>query len=272
MDKIPLMGFTRGIFEIFVPGVFLLLNFYFALYMTPYTSETLKNLSSNINEIILALIIFSFSYLLGVILRILRATWADKLSGYFLSLTHIKNKSNLSYTDNFPYEKYNRIYYKETFNPDKLYNDTNQDRSEIINFFQSKWIIVNNSLSFNLIKMMLICEDEIAAKEIYAAESLSRYISSMLYCLLISVFILLLVLVIDIVYFDIGKKDLFIGLGPVFVMYLFGILAILHNFRIIRRKEVDTVFALAFKYRERLFSSKGSGSAPRNGNDKQEPT
>jgi hypothetical protein len=28
---------------------------------------------------------------------------------------------------------------------------------------------------------MLICEDEVAAKEIYAAESLSRYIASMFY-------------------------------------------------------------------------------------------
>lgn len=66
-----------------------------------------------------------------------------------------------------------------------------------------------------------------------------------------------------------GEKNLLIAIF--FSMYLLGIYKILENFHFIRHKEVDTVFALAFKYRERLFSSKGGGGAPRNGNDKQEP-
>jgi len=65
-----------------------------------------------------------------------------------------------------------------------------------------------------------------------------------------------------------GEKNLLIAI--VFSMYLFGIYEILKNFHVIRHKEVDTVFALAFKYRERLFNSKGSNGTPKNSNDKQQ--
>ncbi|MFO1431995.1 MAG: hypothetical protein U1F76_17945 [Candidatus Competibacteraceae bacterium] len=267
MDKIPLMGFTRGIFEIFIPGAFLLLNFYFALYMIPYTSEFLKNLSSNVNDIILALVIFSFSYLLGVILRIMRVDWVGKKSACLLS--YREWESGLWYTDEFPYRAFNERSYARYFKLDKP--NLEQHISEIKKFFEDKWITVDNNLSFNFIKMILICEDEIAAKEIYAAESLSRYIASMFYCLFISDIVLLVVWLTNVLtgpkFF--GDKNLFIAI--IFIIYLFGIYAILKNFHFIRHKEVDTVFALAFKYRECLFSSKGSGSAPRNGNDKQEP-
>ena len=83
-------------------------------------------LSKNIqfNELFLILIIVSFSYFLGVILRLLRTKRVDILSAWFMRLWSL-NKSELL-TDKFPFHEWmiNR------------FSDKNYYPEDVVKFFQ----------------------------------------------------------------------------------------------------------------------------------------
>ena len=92
---------------------------------------------------------------------------------------------------------------------------------------------------------MIISADEKAAGEIYAAESLTRYISGMFYTLTFA-FVLILVTV-ALRYMILGQ--VMIGLVIILAAYLFGIEEIVRHFRFIRIKEAETVFTASFRNR-----------------------
>lgn len=110
MNGIPRIGGVSGIFDVFVPGLFLLFNFGIFLYFFPYlTEETLNQIKSAFSHpTLIILISISLGYLLGVILRISRVKAADKWSGRFLRI-YSKNcrrkasRSNLYCHSKFPY-------------------------------------------------------------------------------------------------------------------------------------------------------------------------
>ena len=66
---IPTIGGARGIFEIFIPGVFLFLNLTAVVYLFPFIDEDTKNylLSCSSNPFLSLIIIICFGYLIGVI-------------------------------------------------------------------------------------------------------------------------------------------------------------------------------------------------------------
>ena len=201
MKSFPIIGDIAHVFEILVPGMFLLLNFIGAIYFFPLNvttsqrDELLKLFTTD--PVVSLLLVISFGYLLGILLRLMRCTISDKFSGMFLHFTErrkhqkgvsLKNQlSGDSITTSlpllseckFPYTEYLGLICKTHYTPDALY------------FYKRVWSLKNRNDShfFNFCKTLVTLEDVKAGLEIQYAESLSRYISSMFYAIVIAVVI-----------------------------------------------------------------------------------
>lgn len=289
MNRIPSIGGARGIFEIFLPGIFLLLNLTAAAYLTPPIVEfalTVK-MDGTFAWFVSVVMLISFGYLLGVMLRILRTERADLWSAGFLRipfritslfykiLKWLINSRVISWILKTTWwgtkfiNKMNRWIQKRKTTPPLHLVEKFPYTGSIgrkcrtgfpegaLEFYEDIWSATGKKegkVLFNFCKVMLVTEDETITHEIYAAESLSRYISGMLYALGISFLTLFSVGIYR--YFLNEKIDYF--LIPFMVGYLLGVLVILLNFRFLRLKEADTMFAATFKNRDILFRSRGS--------------
>jgi hypothetical protein len=80
---IPTIGGARGIFEILVPGMFLLVNLGVVVYLLPFIDvETRDLIAACVSEPVVAVVIgVVFGYLIGVVLRLFPPGGPDKLSG-----------------------------------------------------------------------------------------------------------------------------------------------------------------------------------------------
>jgi hypothetical protein len=243
MNSFKNIGGAGGIFHIFVPGLFLLLNLAVGIYFFPLvdmqTQAHIKGvLRSPTASVIL---IVGVGYLVGVILRIFRCEFADRLSAWFLRRFHRKawgpkTSKNLYAHEPFPYPQWLGVLCGH------LLPETRE-------FYERVWKEKDSPAFLNFCKVMVISQDERAANEIYAAEALSRYISGMLYGLFVATVAITAVIVTQSV---ISHKT-----NPVLVAvvigYITAIVGILANFRFIRIKEVYTVFVATYKNRD-LFS------------------
>src|SRR6185436_13588532 len=90
---IPTIGGPKGIFEIFVPGVFLLLNAVGTIYFSSLIDEqTRQKLLENVSKpglgpfigLLGLVIIICFGYLIGILIRLLRVEVLDRWSGAWL--------------------------------------------------------------------------------------------------------------------------------------------------------------------------------------------
>ena len=247
--NIPTIGGARGIFEFFVPGVFLLLNLGFATYIFPYTdAETKNGIAAAASSPALALTIgISFGYLIGVVLRLFQTDLPDRLSAAWLRTfdrraRHGDRKFKLWAIEQFPYfgwiEQTCRLYLP----------------SEALDFYQNTWGQrkqgQQNKQFFTFIKMMITSDDERAADEMYAAESLCRYIAGMFYALCFACLSLLIPIIVS----YLGFGQVLISLIIVLAIYLFMIIEILAHYRFLRIKEVEIVFAASYKNRD-LFAA-----------------
>ena len=249
--NIPTIGGARGIFEIFVPGTFLLLNLGFFIYISPFTDPQLKHLitSAATSPAIALILVITFGYLIGILLRLVKTDITDHLSGFLLRLTARRehpSETRLWATEEFPYigwlgkschlylSKDVEVFYSRIWSPQKRKGQNKQ--------------------FFNFVKTMLCSKDERADTEVYAAESLSRYISGMFYAL--SFAFILFVFTIFSTYFASGQWS--IGLILVAIAYLVAMIIILSRFRFIRIKEVEAVFAASYKNKE-MFKSMAVG-------------
>jgi len=243
--NIPTIGGARGIFEIFVPGVFLLLNLGVCVYLSPFSDNQINALikAGATNTTIAVILAVCFGYLIGILLRLFRTDFPDRLSGLWHRMTGRRehpNESNVWKTEAFPYirwlEESCRLY---------LSKDA-QD------FYEKNWkprqVEGANKQFINFIKTIVSSSDEKAAAEIYAAEALTRYISGMFYAL--SFAFLLFVFTILSRYFLL--HELLGGLIILSAAYLLAILIILSRFRLIRIKEVEAIFAADYKYEKWL--------------------
>lgn len=240
--NIPTIGGTRGIFEFFVPGIFLLLNLGVAAYFFPYTdNETRNGITAVASNPALALIVaVSFGYLIGVVIRLFQTDLPDRLSAAWLrrfarDARQKDRKFKLWATEQFPYfgwiEQVCKLYLP----------------SVALDFYKKTWGCrkpgEQNKQFFTFIKVMVGSNDERAADEMYAAEALSRYIAGMFYALFFAcIFILITVIVAYLV-----SGQVLMGLVIVLITYVFVIAAILAHYRFIRIKEVEIVFAASFK-------------------------
>lgn len=243
--NIPTIGGARGIFEIFVPGMFLLLNLGAIVYLFPFTDDETKRLivSGASNPVLVLVIAVGFGYLIGVLLRLFQTDLPDKWSAAWLRRfrRHArkgKDEFKLYATEEFPYIGWIGEVCKEYLPP------------EAQAFYDKVWAgrkrAGHNKQFFNYCKTLISSSDERAANEIYAAESLTRYISGMFYALAFSVVLILVTVILR--YFASGQTMA----GPIIILlaYLFAIVEILQHFRVIRIKEVETVFTASFRNRE----------------------
>jgi hypothetical protein len=249
--NVPTIGGARGIFEIFVPGLFLLLNLVGATYLLPFLDQDTKHFIevTATNPGLSLMIVVSFGYLLGVLLRLGPTGPPDRLSGFWLG--HVGDKSdeverNALRQTRFPYIGW--------------MCETSGKRvpAEVAAFYRATWGIAGLATSktfFNFMKVML--SDESAKGEIYAAEALTRYISGMFYALLVSFGALggALICLIH------SGKGMW-GIVVILAAYLFAGLVILRRFRTIRVKEVEAVFAASYRNRRRFRKMAEEADAP----------
>ncbi len=242
--NIPTIGGTRGVFEIFVPGAFLLLNLAAVVYLLPFIDEDTKSFISGCgsNPALGFVIILCFGYLIGVILRLLTAEPVDKLSAKWIQMTKTRAHQEdgtfkLWAHERFPYIGWIGEVCKSDLPPNtvKFYHNTWANRRHK----------GRNTHFFNFCKTIINSVDERAANEIYAAEALSRYISGTFYSLVIASCLLFVTVVLY--HGSLGK--IVIPLLLIVVVYFLAIAAILNYFRFIRIKEVEIVFAATFRHR-----------------------
>jgi hypothetical protein len=241
--NVPTIGGPKGIFEIFLPGVFLLLNLGMAIFLFPFSDDETKQFIVDIgsNPALLLIIAIGFGYLFGVLLRLLRLRIPDDLSAAWLRRFHpdarLDGKYELWATEDFPYIRRVEQLCKQFLSSKVLdfYNEIWKDRRQ-----DNK----QNRSFFNLCKMMIYSEDERAANEIYAAEAMCRYISGMFYALVLSCGLLFSIVVLYI-----ASGQIFVGLIAVLCAYLCALVVIMKRFRFMRLKEVETVFFASFRNR-----------------------
>ena len=239
--NIPTIGGARGIFEIFIPGTFLLLNLASVVYLLPFIDEDTKDLFIVItsNPGLSLIIIICFGYLIGVILRLFSTKSTDKLSVKFnkIFVPHAKENGKLKLwaDEEFPYVSWIGEICKSYLPHEAydFYNKTWGDHEKV------------GRQTMNFYKTVINSTNEKAALEIYSAESLTRYISGIFYSIVISFCLLFITFILK--WFISGK--IIIILPLILLLYLLGIVIILYHYRFIRIKEVETIFAAAFVQR-----------------------
>lgn len=255
--NVPAIGGARGVFDIFVPGAFLVLNLAGVAYMLPFTDSGTRELirASLTNQFLAAIVLICLGYLLGVILRLFRTEWPDKLSAAWIRRFNRHSRGEdgswrLFACEKFPYVGWLREKCTLYLPPD------------VLEFYERTWNWDGNRQSapnlmfFNLCKTMIPSDDEAAQHEIYAAEALSRYISGTFYSLIVSAAMLLIVTLAQLLFHRFS-----VAVSLVLLLYISCIVAILKNFRFIRLKEVDSVFDATFKHREKFEWHIGRGKS-----------
>ena len=263
MDALGLGG-VRGFFAIFVPGVFLLINLllsFFILFIDTI-SNNLEYLSSKgididlltnsglSSQFVVLVIIISFGYFIGVLLRLLRTDFPDRLSAAWLRRFYgfAKNDDGsfkLFAVEEFPYIEWLGEVCLMYLPP------------QAFDFYKEMWqernIGTRNKQFFNFVKIIVSTSKESYSVEINAAESLSRYVAGMFYALLFSFILIIFVVIFSLI----RDGSVQIGLFFLLVVYLLGLIQLLAQFRLIRIKEVETVFAVSYKNRNELFRELG---------------
>jgi hypothetical protein len=250
--NIPTIGGARGIFEIFVPGMFLLVNLGVVVYLFPFVDEETKRLiAAGASDPVIALLVtVGFGYLVGMLLRLFRPALPDRLSGAWVRGfrrrgRQAKGELGLWAHEDFPYIGWIGEVCRECLRSD-----------EALEFYEKTWGRIHevrekkglSSPFFCFCKVMVSCADERSAGEVYVAESFTRYLSGMFYAL---VFASAMVLVTVILQYVVDRETM-VGLIIVLCFYLLAIGTILGRFRSIRTGEVEIVFAACFKNRHQF--------------------
>lgn len=242
MQNIRLIGGAGGIFHILVPGVFLLLNVVGCAYIFPLTSPETREEIQRVfgNPTTGVVVILGFGYLIGVILRIFRSEYPDQWSARFLRFYDKNARAPETDENRYAYEEFPYTRWVE-----RTIHNLPGDVKE---FYDNTWKKSSSKAFLNFSKLLVISEDERAANEIHAAESLCRYISGMFYSLVTSAILNIVVVISQIITLQLPHIVLLMLLAG----YLVAIVGILVNYRFMRIKEVQTVFYSAYKNR-RLF-------------------
>ena len=237
MKDIPSIGTARGVFDIFVPGVFLLLHLIVTAACianaVPAVRTAVQPLVDNVALSAAAFV--CFGYLVGMLLRLLKTKWPDKLSGRFILFCLGKRwpEGHPFLRERFPYFAYLRYLAEKKLPP------------ETLEFYKRAWLprveATGNRQFFNFCKVVVNAVDERSGVEAYRAEAITRYVSSMFYALVSSaVLVALLALIMPCA-----------CLWGVVILYVAAALLILHNLRFLRFKEVEALFTVTY-YNDRI--------------------
>ena len=256
--EIPKIANTKGIFEIFIPGTFLIVNMMgvFILFFHSYIDTNLNDQSFLVkflmNPVFCTIILICFGYLAGIVLRLLRPEMPERWSKFYHNKKYANN--DITFFDSeFPYLEWFDYLFKNSNYPEE-YKST----------FERIWCsgigISHKKHFFNFYKLLVCFHDKDVAEEIFSAEAVSRYNVGMFYALLISIVLLFITAVTFPLYefflygfFDFHDLYIFI-IGFLFFIYLFSFKTIVSNFRLIRIKEVETVIIASLKNEKKLKS------------------
>jgi hypothetical protein len=246
MDKIPVVGGARGVFEIFVPGLFLFANLLIPLYALPWTrAGTLAAMQQFANPAAGLVLLVCFGYLLGVLLRLARADTPDRWSSWYLKRYHrdakLRDGSFAQFAvDRFPYFEWLKQSCRENL------------PSTAFDYFNLEWaprkLPWRNKRFFSLCKLAIVHTGNPIANEVYAAEALTRYVACMFYALVISLAIALLAGAVSFPSTRSGGTAWLV----LAALYASALWVIVKNYRFVRFKEVDTVFTACFISRIRF--------------------
>jgi len=247
MNQVPAIGGARGIFEIFVPGLFLLVNIVATFYFSPWTStQTRVQMQTLTNPLTGLVLLVCLGYLLGVLLRLARADTPDRWSSWYLKTfdPEAKNEKG-SYeahaVDHFPYFTWLEQIYRVHMPP------------AVVRYFKEEWKPrklegQRNKPFFNLCKISLAYAEKPTPAEVYAAEAMTRYVACMFYALRIA---LVLALISAVASLAVTPRSSLVWL-IVAALYAIALWVIIKNFRLVRVREADTVFAACFAARIRF--------------------
>jgi hypothetical protein len=242
---VPKIGRTQGIFEIFVPGLFLLLNIVGACYLCPWFPFQTRSLLLEIgkNVALSVVVVISFGYFVGVLLRLMKTNFVDKASSWWAwnMFGKWKGHPKEQYFEGIPYFSYLEWECSTMLPP------------EATKFLKEVWLkrtsksagsifYKDNREFFNYCKTIINDNDSPNVDAVFAAEALTRYVASIFNALCISMIILLVVL-----FSRFGHIPCFM-ISSIIVFYLLGAIIILRNFKFLRMKEVDLVFTATLKY------------------------
>ena len=251
---VPAIGKARGIFEVFIPGVFLQLNLVWMLYWFEYqyVSDTIIQSPSKENPILnpiilvikdspilMLIIIIAFGYLTGIILWLLKADLPDKLSASLRKL--LKSDDEEFYHEDFPFiNSLGSVVKKNLPNEANLF---------YANCWKPRAAGSRNKYFFNYCKLLINSIDDKSSNENYAGEAMIRYFAAMFYAILISLIFSFFILLPMI--FSTRNIDATIILVMAYTMfYIISLIVILWNFRYMRFKEVQTVFTASLMNQE----------------------
>jgi hypothetical protein len=261
---IPTVGGARGIFELFVPGAFFLLNLMGIAYYVPGLKTLMQEIVSlgKENPLPATVGVICFGYLFGVLLRLFQVDRVDALSAFSRRFTfwfwrprslvrkfrsirrkeEPKEEAPLWTRDRFPY-----ITLLGNVCERQLLPEEAQD------FYRAVWEPRSqqggrkpNKQFFNFCKTVVGLLDARAGVEAYAEESLGRFIAGMFYTLTIAAALILAL------WLRLGSLAQPFPLKWILLVYLPAILVILRFYRFIRIKETQTLFAASFANRAEL--------------------
>ena len=279
---------ARNFFEILMPGVFLLLNLLgtFALLMVALADAgrlvIVREFLAN-TTMALALIL-SLGYLLGVVLRLFRTEYLDSWSGWFIG--QVKTMWRKAIPCRLLFLGRLRLIRsfktKRRTEPRKRPGNRRRKDSWITEpFFYNRWMQQNcnkrfdpavgkfyelywanratgnayeNTSFFNFCKALINKVDPGSASEVFEAEAMSRFVAGSCYALCFALVLAPVDAVIVCVFISCRLVILPFSIALVYSLLVMGIL---WTFRLLRCKEVRTVFDACYLNRE-YFEGKGS--------------
>lgn len=237
---------VRGFFEILMPGMFLLLNITFTIYLfaVVFTPEILPMLNAAVkyfaNPAFAISLLVIFGYPVGVVLRLYKNAKIDERSAKHIVRFKVSERDKLYIKDNFFYCNWMREKCKSRM-------------PEALEFFNKFWGNKDtgngqkNTTFFNFCKTVVAKHDSNSANEIFAAEALGRFVAGSYYALRFSVF--LMAINAFCIYIKFSLRAVLLPFFFV-IFYLYLLHVILSQYRLLRCKEVDTVFNACYANRD----------------------
>jgi hypothetical protein len=239
-----------GLFEILVPGLFLLVNLAIVTYALPFTDTGTRDaIIAMVHRPGVGVLVGVLGgYVLGVALRLWRTKTPDSWSAAWMRRFHPRKR--LFTIEGFPYTitMQRRIRRTGHLSLIRFYEQTFRQSSPGRTLGQRRRVRRGGFLAFDIYKWLVSGLDPYAAKEISAAEALSRFVSGMFYALLVTIAALTATALAE----GVWTHRVHTGLVIVALLYIGIIVVILGNFRLLRMYEVEKVIALAYLHRDQL--------------------
>ncbi len=236
----PIKSSTRGLFEILMPGVFLLLNLlltFFLLLKIVADAKTQNEILGFLSNPAYAVsLLLSFGYLIGVAARLLRTRELDHRSARLIALLCPSQRET-------PYLR-GTFFYREWM----IEKCRTRLPAAVARFYSDYWAdkdvgeATANTTFFNFCKAIVNKVDPRSAQEVHAAEAMIRFVTGSYYALFWSMLLALIDVVLCLI---LSWPLVFLPLGLAAV-YALLLVAILTEFRYLRLKEVETVFTACY--------------------------